>query len=241
MPGLRLTQQERNRIEAMWIAGLTFPDIAAALGRDRSTIWREVSRNHSRTHGLKHAGRQRGEALRAAANRGHGLYRWGYEADAAHARAASRARRPRQVKLGFVPTPRASAKRYRPRGNGIGGLGQWLRSGCPDRAAGGCVGQAAPPLVPDADLGVAVSSARRAPGAAGVARDDLSSALRAGAWRAAQGADPPGSPAAGSACPSTKIGHGRRRPVSPPVGRRFQHQPATCRSCRSGGARALGG
>ncbi len=131
MPGLRLTQQERNRIEAMWIAGLTFPDIAAVLGRDRSTIWREVSRNHSRTHGLKHAGRQRGEALRAVVTRGHGLYRWGYEADAAHARAASRARRPRQVKLGFVPTPRASAKRYRPRGTASAGWGSGFARGVP--------------------------------------------------------------------------------------------------------------
>ena len=37
VPGPRLTPQERSRIEAMWISGLTFPEIAAALGRDRST------------------------------------------------------------------------------------------------------------------------------------------------------------------------------------------------------------
>lgn len=73
MPGARLTQQERNRIEAMWVSGLTFPEIGAVMDRDRSTIWREVRRNHSHTHGLKHAGRHRGQALPTLATRGHGL------------------------------------------------------------------------------------------------------------------------------------------------------------------------
>lgn len=73
MPGVRLSEQERNRIEAMWISGLTFPEIAAALGRDRSTVWREVRRNHSRTHGFKHSGREMGQSLRSTAARREGL------------------------------------------------------------------------------------------------------------------------------------------------------------------------
>ena len=131
MPGLRLTQQERNRIEAMWISGLTFPEIGALLGRDRSTIWREIRRNHSHTHGFKHAGRQRGQALRTIPNRGHGLYRWGYEARAAEALALGRARRPRQVKLGFAPMRRASSTPYRPRGTSAAGWGSGFARGVP--------------------------------------------------------------------------------------------------------------
>ena len=131
MPGARLTQEERNRIEAMWISGLTSPEIGAVMDRDRSTIWREVRRNHSHTHGLKHAGRHRGQTLRTLGRRGHGLYRWGYEASAAQARAASRARRPRQVKLGFAPGPRASSKQYRPRGTAAAGWGSGFACGAP--------------------------------------------------------------------------------------------------------------
>jgi IS30 family transposase len=131
MPGPRLTQRERNRIEAMWIAGLTFPDIAAALGRDRSTVWREVRRNHSHTHGPKHDGREKGRSLRSVAERGHGLYRWGYDAQAAQARALARARRPRQVKLGFRPTPRSSPRPYRPRGAAPTGWGSGFARGLP--------------------------------------------------------------------------------------------------------------
>ncbi len=131
MPGVRLTEQERNRIEAMWVCGLTFPEIAVVLGRDRSTVWREVRRNHSRTHGFKHSGREKGQALRSTAGRGHGLYRWGYEARAAHQRAASKARRPRQVKLGFRATPRSSPRQYCPRGTAGHGWGSGFSKGMP--------------------------------------------------------------------------------------------------------------
>ena len=103
MPGPRLSEQERYRIEAMWLAGLTFPEIAIELGRDRSTIWREVRRNHSFMHGVKHRGLTQKQARRADGRCVQGLYRWGYHASRAHERARTRARRPRQVKLGFLP------------------------------------------------------------------------------------------------------------------------------------------
>ena len=102
MPGPRLSEQERYRIEAMWLAGLTFPQIAAELGRDRSTIWREVRRNHSCSHGVKHRGLTQKQARRADGRSVRGLYRWGYHGARAHGRARTRARRPRQVKLGFL-------------------------------------------------------------------------------------------------------------------------------------------
>jgi transposase, IS30 family len=131
VPGPRLSQQERIRIEAMWISGLTFPEIAAALGRDRSTVWREVRRNHSHTHGFKHAGRVKGQALRSMVVRGSGLYRWGYDAAAAQQRASSRACRPRQVKLGYRPSPRTTVRQYRPRGTASTGWGSGFARGLP--------------------------------------------------------------------------------------------------------------
>ncbi len=115
MPGTRLSQFERCRIEAMWVAGLPCPQIAAELGRDRSTVWREVRRNHSQTHGSKHGGRAKGNLLRHAQRPAKGLYRWGYDAAKAQARADTRARRPRQVKLGYH-----LASPGRPRGGGWG-------------------------------------------------------------------------------------------------------------------------
>jgi transposase, IS30 family len=131
MPGPRLTVQERNRIEVMWVSGLTFPEIAAVLGRDRSTVWREVGRNHSHTHGFKHAGRAKGQALRSVAVRGHGLYRWGYDAQAAQQRASSRACRPRQVKLGYRPCVRTTVRQYRSRGTAPAGWGSGFARGMP--------------------------------------------------------------------------------------------------------------
>ncbi|WP_414695822.1 helix-turn-helix domain-containing protein, partial [Oryzihumus sp.] len=47
MPGARLSEQERAQIEVLFGQGLTFPQIAAVIGRDRSTVWREVTRNHA--------------------------------------------------------------------------------------------------------------------------------------------------------------------------------------------------
>ena len=40
MPGCRLTSEERAQIEVLYGQGLTFPQMAGVLGRDRSTVWR---------------------------------------------------------------------------------------------------------------------------------------------------------------------------------------------------------
>jgi transposase, IS30 family len=101
MPGSRLSEWERCRIEGLWVAGCSIPEIARVLGRHRVSVWREVTRNSSYRHGPKHAGRGRGEPAAGA----RGPYRWGYDAARAQVRATARARRPRQVKLGFHPVP----------------------------------------------------------------------------------------------------------------------------------------
>jgi transposase, IS30 family len=87
---------ERLQIEALWRAGHEIPEIAALIGRHRSTVWRELDRNHSYRHGHKHpAGRRQHHP----AGRG-GLYRWGYLATRAQERSTARARRPKRAKLG---------------------------------------------------------------------------------------------------------------------------------------------
>ena len=91
MPGKRLTAEERLRIEVLWTQGLLMPAIAVSIGRDRSTVWREIARNNSYRHGPKNpAGRCAGRAAGAG-----GLYRWGYQAQWADQQARTRARRPR--------------------------------------------------------------------------------------------------------------------------------------------------
>ncbi|WP_425433556.1 IS30 family transposase [Kineococcus xinjiangensis] len=108
MPGARLGESERVRIEAWWVAGWSIPQMATALGRDRSTVWREIKRNNSARHGPKHGGRALRERLERRRTRrgGDGLYRWGYQARRAQIRADARARRPRGCKLGFEPNSR---------------------------------------------------------------------------------------------------------------------------------------
>ncbi|MFI6261939.1 helix-turn-helix domain-containing protein, partial [Micromonospora sp. NPDC051006] len=49
MSGRRLSSGERAQIEVLFGQGLSFPQIAAVIGRDRTTVWREVSRNHCYT------------------------------------------------------------------------------------------------------------------------------------------------------------------------------------------------
>jgi IS30 family transposase len=93
MAGRRLSAEERVRIEVLWSWGESIPAIAAHLGRDRSTVWRELRRNNSGRHGVKHPHRRR--------SRGGGwggVYRWGYQARWAHRRAMFKARRRRAVK-----------------------------------------------------------------------------------------------------------------------------------------------
>jgi IS30 family transposase len=90
---------ERLQIEALWRAGHDVPQIAALIDRHRSTVWRELRRNHSYRHGLKNpAGRHSGAAGGRGPGRG-GLYRWGYLAGRAQQRATARARRPKPAKL----------------------------------------------------------------------------------------------------------------------------------------------
>jgi len=92
MPGLRLTFEERVRIEVLWSAGESIPRIAELVGRHRSTVHREVSRNGSGRHGPKHPGPVGSPSRR-------GPYRWGYRADWAQEHARVRARRPKVGRL----------------------------------------------------------------------------------------------------------------------------------------------
>src|SRR5690606_4664075 len=99
MPGARLTSEERAKIEVLFGEGYTFPQIAKAIGRDRTTVWREVRRNNSH-NGLVGVG-ARHPLRRCAANPTGlgGAYRWAYCARDAQRRAQARARRPREGKL----------------------------------------------------------------------------------------------------------------------------------------------
>lgn len=101
MPGRRLTLAERAQIEVFGQGG-SFPQIAVAIGRDRSTVWREVKRNNSYRRsnvaggsGARHPGR----ATTACPGGLGGLYRWTYSHVAAQDKADARARRYRPGKL----------------------------------------------------------------------------------------------------------------------------------------------
>jgi IS30 family transposase len=95
MPGSRLTSDERLQIETLWRVGRSMPQIAELIGRHRSTVWRELERNHSYRHGFKHPAGRRVDRPGLG-----GLYRWGYLARRAQERSTARARRPRLAKLG---------------------------------------------------------------------------------------------------------------------------------------------
>lgn len=102
MPGKRLTLQERAQIEVLFAQGLSFPQIAAIIGRHHSTVWREVTRNNS----YRGAGLQQGawhpQARRRGASgpsRRGGAYRWKYCHQRAQHFAQQRARRPKPFKL----------------------------------------------------------------------------------------------------------------------------------------------
>ena len=100
MSGSRLTLAERAQIEVLFGQGLRFPQIAEVIGRDRTTVWREVSRNNSYRGmhlggaGARHPARSRSDRPGLS-----GPYRWVYAHENAHARAARRALRPRAGKL----------------------------------------------------------------------------------------------------------------------------------------------
>jgi transposase, IS30 family len=105
MSGSRLTSQERAQIQVLFGQGLRFAQIAAVIGRDRSTVWREVRRNRT-------AGRRGGSegSLHPWGRRpgyvpGQGYpfswgpaYGWRYSHVAAQRHADQRARRPRTGK-----------------------------------------------------------------------------------------------------------------------------------------------
>jgi len=105
MPGRRLTVQERAQIEVLFGQGLRFEQIAVAIGRHRSTVWREVRRN--RTHAqVPSAGTRHPRGRRPGYVAGQGYpcswgpgYGWRYSHSVAQTRADERARRPRSGKL----------------------------------------------------------------------------------------------------------------------------------------------
>jgi IS30 family transposase len=85
-------------------------EIAAAVGRARSTICRELRRNHSGRHGPKHPG------WRAMPRRRGRGYQRGYSAGWAQRRADARARRPKPAKLAVAgPVREAVLKGLRQR------------------------------------------------------------------------------------------------------------------------------
>ena len=94
MAGTRMTKEDRIRIETLWRAGCSVPQIAIAIRRHRSTVWREIDRRNSYRHGAKNP---RMTAMPVAAR---GNYRWGYDASWAQHSAWRLAHRPRPAKLG---------------------------------------------------------------------------------------------------------------------------------------------
>jgi IS30 family transposase len=144
--GARLTLQERAQIEVLFGQGLSFPQIAAVINRDRTTVWREVSRNHSykgnylKGEGAWHPrGRGGGHGARDGTGAGlGGAYRWKYSHRLAHHKANARARRRRPLKLrrisGRTWPPLAQlvretlAMRWSPVQ-----IARWLRSQFPDQ------------------------------------------------------------------------------------------------------------
>jgi transposase, IS30 family len=128
MSGNRLSREERLRIEALWTAGRTMPQIAAQLGRHRSTVWRELEAHNSARHGPKNPRGARDHVPGCG-----GSYRWGYRADWAHAVARRMARRPRPVKLGRgQPLRPIVVDRLRLRWSPQQ-IAAWLRQEFPDR------------------------------------------------------------------------------------------------------------
>ena len=88
--GRYLSFTEREDIAQGWAAGLSPAQIARQLGRHRSTISRELRRNHARDH-------HPGLVLRGGV---------GYRASTAQYHADNRARRPKPAKLATRPTLR---------------------------------------------------------------------------------------------------------------------------------------
>jgi IS30 family transposase len=96
----KITADLRFVIENMWVAGYGFGRIAAAIGVHRTSVSREIARNHAGKQGAKNPlGKVRG-----------GGYRHGYRAVRAQQDAAARRRRPKIGKLAAgVETPLRAA------------------------------------------------------------------------------------------------------------------------------------
>jgi IS30 family transposase len=106
MPGKRLSPQERAQIEVLFGQGLRFGQIAAVIGRDRSTVWREVRRNRTngRGPGVQGAVHPRGRRSGHVPGQGYPgswgpAYGWRYSHVVAQRHAEQRARRARTGKL----------------------------------------------------------------------------------------------------------------------------------------------
>ena len=142
MAGARLSLAERAQIEVLFGQGLTFPAIGRVIGRDRTTVWREVSRNNAYRGAHLLSAPTRSPAGRGPRGRG-GAYRWVYAHERAQAKADRRARRPRAGKLvgnanvqGRAPFPgrlwpvvsAKLAQRWSP-----AQIAHWLRQEFPDR------------------------------------------------------------------------------------------------------------
>jgi transposase, IS30 family len=96
----KITAELRRVIENMWGQGATLAQIARVLGVHRCSVSREIARNSSHRHGVKNR-------HRPAGRRGP-VYRLGYRADWAQAKAGPRRRRPKPAKLAGAGPLRAA-------------------------------------------------------------------------------------------------------------------------------------
>jgi IS30 family transposase len=91
MPGARLTVEQRQTIERWYRIGLAQGHIASIIGKDKSTVSRELARSFSATGS---------RSPRVATARGGGAgYRRVYDAERAQRVAEVRARRPKPRRL----------------------------------------------------------------------------------------------------------------------------------------------
>jgi IS30 family transposase len=142
MPGRRLTEPERAQIEVLFGQGLSFREIGVVIGRDGSTVWRELRRDgrymgrpSAEGAGTTRPGGPRGPVKQGVpAPAGQRRYQHRY----AHRRATERARRPRRGKLRpakggpFPPLWHVVAGKLRLRWSPRQ-IARWLREEYPDR------------------------------------------------------------------------------------------------------------